>query len=77
MTPSSSVSQQETKNNDTKIEVAVKTKEEGEDSGMEKEDSVSNIDLSDLKKVRLLICFAWRLKFESNLESRTESALRG
>lgn len=57
--PSSLISQQEIKNNETRVKIEDKIKEEGEDSGMEKEDSVCNIELTDLKKVRL--CFYWFL----------------
>lgn len=52
-TPTSCVSHQQIKDNETRVEV--KIKEEGEDSGMEKEDSVCNVELSDLKKVRLCL----------------------
>lgn len=58
---SSLISHQEIKNNETRVKI----KEEGEDSGMEKEDSVCNIELTDLKKVRL--CFT---NFFISLESR-------
>lgn len=47
------VSNHEIKNDETRVKIEGKIKEEGEDSGMEKEDSVCNIELSDLKKVRL------------------------
>lgn len=47
----------EVKNNGTKVEAKVKKEEEGEDSGMEKEDSVCNIELNDLKKVRFVVYF--------------------
>lgn len=50
-----SVSHREVKKNETRVEAEVKKEEEAEDSGMEKEDSVCNIELSDLKKVRT--CF--------------------
>ena len=40
---------QQMKDNETRIEAKVKIKEEGEDSGMEKEDSVCNVELSDLR----------------------------
>ena len=50
--PILSVSRRKIRNDETKIETKVKREEEGEDSGMEKEDSVCNIELSDLKKVR-------------------------
>lgn len=53
-TPASSVPRKEVRNDETGVETEVKGKEEEEeDSGMEREDSVSNIELSDLKKVRL------------------------
>lgn len=54
-----SVSHQGTKDDGTKVEAEIKIKEEEEDSGMEREDSVSNIELNDLKKVclRLIIRF--------------------
>lgn len=47
----------EIKNNGTKVEAKVKKEEEAEDSGMEKEDSVCNIELNDLKKVRFVDFF--------------------
>ncbi|KAG5313217.1 UBP54 hydrolase, partial [Pseudoatta argentina] len=43
-------SHQEIKNDEKRIKIEDKIKDEGEDSGMEKEDSVYNIELSDLKK---------------------------
>jgi len=50
-TPASSILHQETKNDDAaRNETETKTEEE-EDSGMEREDSVCNVDLNDLKKV--------------------------
>lgn len=58
-TPTLSVSHREIKNNETKkIEAKVKKEEEGEDSGMEREDSVCNIELNDLKKVRFVNFFS-------------------
>lgn len=48
--PTLSIQRQETKNDGRKNEAEVKIEEE-EDSGMEKEDSVCNVELSDLKKV--------------------------
>lgn len=47
----------EIKNNGTKVEAKVKKEEEAEDSGMEREDSVCNIELNDLKKVRFVDSF--------------------
>lgn len=44
---------QEIKNDETRVKIEDKIEEEEEDSGMEKEDSVCNIELSDLKKVCL------------------------
>lgn len=49
--PMSSVLHEETKSDGTTSETEVKIEEE-EDSGMEREDSVCNVELSDLKKVR-------------------------
>lgn len=49
-TTSTSAIRQETKNDGTRNETEVKIEEE-EDSGMEREDSVCNVELSDLKKV--------------------------
>lgn len=43
---------QEIKNDETRVKIEDKIEEE-EDSGMEKEDSVCNIELTNLKKVRL------------------------
>jgi len=49
--PASSILHQETKNDDgARNETEAKIEEE-EDSGMEREDSVCNVDLSDLKRV--------------------------
>jgi len=63
-------SHQEIKNDEKRIKVEDKIKEEGEDSGMEKEDSVYNIDLSDLKKVRLyFIDFFISLSLESDIRA--------
>lgn len=65
-TPTLSVSHREVKKDEkkeTRVEAEVKKEEEGEDSGMEREDSVCNIELSELKKVRT--CF---VDFFSNLE---------
>lgn len=44
---------QEIRNDGAGVKIGDKIEEEGEDSGMEKEDSVCNVELSDLKKVRL------------------------
>lgn len=68
-TPVSVALRQETQENDeATTEAEVDAMEEGEDSGMEREDTVSNNELSDLKKVRffaLMIispdCLAWPL----------------
>lgn len=64
-TTSLSVSR-EIKNNGhgTKVEAKVKKEEEAEDSGMEREDSVCNVELNDLKKVRFVDSF--NLLFHSN-----------
>lgn len=43
---------QDIKVDETKTKAEVGNKEEEEDSGMEREDTVSNNELSDLKKVR-------------------------
>lgn len=52
-TPTSPGSQEIRRSQDeTRVKTGDKVKEEGEDSGMEKEDSVCNVELSDLKKVR-------------------------
>ncbi|KYM95242.1 Inactive ubiquitin carboxyl-terminal hydrolase 54 [Cyphomyrmex costatus] len=48
--PSPTIPHQEIKNDEKRIKIEDKIKEEGEDSGMEKEDSVYNIELNDLKK---------------------------
>lgn len=48
----SAAHRQDIKINEAKTEVEVGAKEEEEDSGMEREDTVSNNELSDLKKVR-------------------------
>lgn len=53
--PPSPKSHQEIKSDETRVKMEDKIKEEGEDSGMEKEDSVCNIELNDLKKVRLYL----------------------
>lgn len=50
--PTSPTSHQEVKNDEARVKIEDKIEEEEEDSGMEKEDSVCNIELSDLKKVR-------------------------
>jgi len=65
-------SHQETKNDEKRIKIENKIKEEGEDSGMEKEDSVYNIELSDLKKVRLYFIvhyFFISLSLESHIRA--------
>lgn len=51
-TPISSALRQEVKIDEAKTEAEVDAKEEEEDSGMEREDTVSNSELSDLKKVK-------------------------
>lgn len=56
-TPTLPGSHREVKDDETRVEAEVKKEEEGEDSGMEREDSVCNIELSDLKKVRLVDFF--------------------
>jgi len=63
-TAASPVSHQKIKIDETKAKIENKIEEE-EDSGMEKEDSVCNIELSDLKKVRLYF-----IDFFISLESR-------
>lgn len=51
--PKSTALRQEIKIDEAKTEAEVDIREEeGEDSGMEREDMVSNNELSDLKKVR-------------------------
>lgn len=55
MTPTSSVLRREAKGEEVKIERAVRSKEEEEDSGMEREDTVTSNRLEDLKKVRLAL----------------------
>lgn len=68
--PSLIKSHQEIKNDEKKVKIEDKIKEEGEDSGMEKEDSVYNIELSDLKKVRLyFIDFFISLSLESHIRA--------
>jgi len=52
-TMASPISHQKIKIDETRVKIEDKIEEEAEDSGMEKEDSVCNIELSDLKKVRL------------------------
>lgn len=51
--PPSLVVCQEMRNDEAKVKIEDKVKEEGEDSGMEKEDSICNIELTNLKKVRI------------------------
>lgn len=51
--PPSPTPHQEIKNDETRVKIEDKIEEEEEDSGMEREDSVCNIELSDLKKVCL------------------------
>lgn len=57
-TPTLSGSHREAKDDETRVEAEVKKKEEGEDSGLEREDSICNIELSDLKKVRFIDLFS-------------------
>lgn len=70
-TPTLSVSHREIKNNETKkVAAKVKKEEEAEDSGMEREDSVCNIELNDLKKVRFVDFFSLLINSNQFTESR-------
>ncbi|KYN12776.1 Inactive ubiquitin carboxyl-terminal hydrolase 53 [Trachymyrmex cornetzi] len=82
--PSPAKSHQEIKSDEKRIKIEDKIKEEGEDSGMEKEDSVYNIELSDLKKYNeylfhLLSLLHFHILYEldlfSQLQFSQESAL--